>query len=198
MESTLGKFLTRPGEVTTLIWLFGSPFRCPSKTFKADIKFYRQPELKPILISESGSTESALEGWLSQNSPGCYVNLTLSAHQPPPQDTCGFTYCRQKHTDLVTIRNSEEINQLTDMLSSAGHRSEVWIGLFSEIDWKWSDGFTGSGAEYRNWETTVPEPNFSASDQFCVLIGNIQRWSDYFCMNRYRFVCYKDEFSVEF
>ncbi|XP_024864885.1 secretory phospholipase A2 receptor-like [Kryptolebias marmoratus] len=96
------------------------------------------------------------------------------------------TYCRQKHTDLVSIRNSEELNQLINMLSSAGHSSEVWIGLFKEFDWKWSDGFNGTGAEYRNWETNQP----GSISELYVLIGGFGRWWDNVETNVYPCVCY--------
>ncbi|XP_061576689.1 snaclec 7-like [Cololabis saira] len=67
-------------------------------------------------------------------------------------------YCREKHTDLATMQNSEEQNQLRNTLSSAGSSSDVWIGLRHEVDWKWSDGFSGTGADYRDWMSG--EPNF--------------------------------------
>uniref|UniRef100_A0A3Q3BEE2 C-type lectin domain-containing protein n=1 Tax=Kryptolebias marmoratus TaxID=37003 RepID=A0A3Q3BEE2_KRYMA len=95
------------------------------------------------------------------------------------------TYCRQKHTDLVSIRNSEELNQLINMLSSAGHSSEVWIGLFKEFDWKWSDGFNGTGAEYRNWETNQPDMCGVTSLQ------NSGQWKFSSCETKLPFVCYK-------
>uniref|UniRef100_A0A3Q3B2B4 C-type lectin domain-containing protein n=1 Tax=Kryptolebias marmoratus TaxID=37003 RepID=A0A3Q3B2B4_KRYMA len=102
------------------------------------------------------------------------------------------TYCRQKYTDLVTIRNSEETNQLMNTLSSAGHSSEVWIGLFSEIDWRWSDGFTGSGAEYRNWRSESNEPNFISGKDLCVITSISGLWFDVKCSEKRQFICYKD------
>ncbi|XP_017285758.1 secretory phospholipase A2 receptor-like [Kryptolebias marmoratus] len=101
------------------------------------------------------------------------------------------TYCRQKYTDLVTIRNSEETNQLMNTLSSAGHSSEVWIGLFSEIDWRWSDGFTGSGAEYRNWRSESNEPNFISGKDLCVITSISGLWFDVKCSEKRQFICYK-------
>uniref|UniRef100_A0A3P9NEB2 C-type lectin domain-containing protein n=1 Tax=Poecilia reticulata TaxID=8081 RepID=A0A3P9NEB2_POERE len=83
------------------------------------------------------------------------------------------TYCRQTHTDLATVLSSEEKNRFMSTLSSAGHRSDVWIGLFNEIDWRWSDGFTGSGADYRHWRTSSNEPSFHYAVEFCVIF---QSW----------------------
>ncbi|XP_038124361.1 secretory phospholipase A2 receptor-like [Cyprinodon tularosa] len=100
------------------------------------------------------------------------------------------TYCRQKHTDLASILNSEQQNQLIDNLTSAGHSSDVWIGLFNEIDWRWSDGFSGSGADYRSWKLSNDEPNFSSGGQFCVNADRTEIWWDDFCYIKYPFLCY--------
>uniref|UniRef100_A0A3B5R558 C-type lectin domain-containing protein n=1 Tax=Xiphophorus maculatus TaxID=8083 RepID=A0A3B5R558_XIPMA len=96
------------------------------------------------------------------------------------------SYCRQTHTDLATVL----MERVLDTLSSAGHTSEVWIGLYSEIDWRWSDGFTGSGAEYRDWETSDYEPDFYYAYQFCVLIANNGKYWDDSCSISYPFICY--------
>ncbi|XP_042257516.1 L-selectin-like [Thunnus maccoyii] len=98
------------------------------------------------------------------------------------------TYCRETYTDLVTIENTEDMNQLINTVSSA---SQVWIGLYSNIDWKWSDGYRGSGAEYKNWENLDDnEPDFYGGKQFCVNIGNSGRWWDDGCAIEYPFICY--------
>uniref|UniRef100_A0A3Q2DE14 C-type lectin domain-containing protein n=1 Tax=Cyprinodon variegatus TaxID=28743 RepID=A0A3Q2DE14_CYPVA len=98
------------------------------------------------------------------------------------------TYCRQKHTDLASILNSEQQNQLIDTLTSAGQSSDVWIGLFSKIHWKWSDGYTGSGADYRCWSTSNP-PGFSHSDELCVVSYQSGTWFDARCSNNRPFLC---------
>uniref|UniRef100_A0A3B5QCN8 C-type lectin domain-containing protein n=1 Tax=Xiphophorus maculatus TaxID=8083 RepID=A0A3B5QCN8_XIPMA len=99
-------------------------------------------------------------------------------------------YCRQKHTDLATIQSPTEVERVLDTLSSAGHTSEVWIGLYSEMDWRWSDGFAGNGAEYRDWETSDYEPDFYYAYQFCVLIANNGKYWDDSCSISYPFICY--------
>ncbi|XP_043954245.1 macrophage mannose receptor 1-like [Gambusia affinis] len=101
------------------------------------------------------------------------------------------SYCRRTHTDLATVLSSEEKNRIMKTLSSAGHSSDIWIGLFSEIDWRWSDGFTGSGADYRHWRTSASEPSFHYSIELCVMFSYYVEWYDVSCSQNRQFVCYK-------
>ncbi|XP_028330691.1 C-type lectin lectoxin-Phi1-like [Gouania willdenowi] len=96
------------------------------------------------------------------------------------------TYCRQTYADLATIGNKEQNDQLLDTITSAGQSSEVWMGLYSTIDWRWSDGFSGVGANYRNWKRV--EPNLYLAAEFCVLATPF--WYDERCSSKWRFVCY--------
>ena len=97
------------------------------------------------------------------------------------------TYCREKHTDLATIENIEDVKQLNNTVSS-GYNSDVWIGLYSNIDWKWSDGYTGSGAEYRDWSDN--DPDFYVGNELCVMIVQNTGWVDYMCDLEHPFFCY--------
>ncbi|XP_014886900.1 C-type mannose receptor 2-like [Poecilia latipinna] len=112
-----------------------------------------------------------------------FVNLSLTW-------TEAQAYCRQTLTDIVTIQDSEELTRLLDTLSSARHSSEAWIGLYSVIHWRWSDGFTGAGANYSNWEIYFNEPNFNGASQFCVSVGSSGLWWDDYCSEGYSFLCY--------
>ncbi|XP_044039307.1 lymphocyte antigen 75-like isoform X1 [Siniperca chuatsi] len=101
-------------------------------------------------------------------------------------------YCRETYTDLATIENNEEINQLINTVSSFGRSSKVWIGLYTIIDWRWSDGYRGGGAEYRNWDNyNDNEPDFYSANQFCVSVGNDGGWWDDGCSREYPFICYR-------
>ncbi|XP_067436955.1 macrophage mannose receptor 1-like [Thunnus thynnus] len=98
------------------------------------------------------------------------------------------TYCRETYTDLVTIENTEDMNQLINTVPSAGYNSQVWIGLYRVVDWKWSDGYRGSGAEYRDWGSQ--DPDFR-TNELCVTTGNfLPSWYDDHCTDTRYFVCY--------
>uniref|UniRef100_A0A673B8A6 C-type lectin domain-containing protein n=1 Tax=Sphaeramia orbicularis TaxID=375764 RepID=A0A673B8A6_9TELE len=98
------------------------------------------------------------------------------------------SYCRRHYTDLATIENSSEVDQLINAVSDKSV-SEVWIGLFSEVDWRWSDGYTGNESGYRRWCAGWSEPNFWAADQFCVFYCS-SGWWDYGCEEGLPFICF--------
>ncbi|XP_042368310.1 macrophage mannose receptor 1-like [Plectropomus leopardus] len=96
-------------------------------------------------------------------------------------------YCRKTYTDLATIENSEDLTQFT-----ATAASESWIGLYNNIIWEWSDGYTGTGEGYKNWQNRNDnEPDFVDYDQFCVLMGPAGGFWDDGCTLTYPFICYR-------
>ncbi|KAK6466746.1 macrophage mannose receptor 1-like, partial [Huso huso] len=107
-------------------------------------------------------------------------------------------YCRQHHTDLVSIKNASE----NEDLKKKAPASPFWIGLFNN-PWKWTDG---GNSTFQNWD--IKEPN-GASEK-CVLMSSIyqSKWEDWPCSHEAYFFCYegKDlcsfwllfELSVEF
>ncbi|XP_027143984.1 C-type mannose receptor 2 [Larimichthys crocea] len=100
------------------------------------------------------------------------------------------TFCRKTYTDLATFGSPEEKSQLLSTLSSAGVNSDVWIGLYSKIVWRWSNGYRGDGAEYRNWNNNPnDEPDFSEPNQFCVCTAKDGRWWDSPCDDERPFIC---------
>ncbi|CAB1435828.1 unnamed protein product [Pleuronectes platessa] len=123
---------------------------------------------------------------------GCLTFSTCLLHQyhfvsDAKTWTEAQNYCREKYTDLATVENTEEMKKL-NVLSAADHSSTVWIGLYSHIDWKWSDGFNQSGAEYRSW--CGKDPDYVNANQFCVAMKT-GAWIDNFCHDQIPFVCYR-------
>ncbi|XP_038567291.1 secretory phospholipase A2 receptor-like isoform X1 [Micropterus salmoides] len=96
------------------------------------------------------------------------------------------TYCRQKYTDLATIENTEEVNKVINTVPSSGNHMAVWIGVYVNLNWRWSDGYTGTGADYVTSIYVNPvlnsEPNTS-----CVLGGST--WQTSNCKLGYPFIC---------
>ncbi|XP_054863456.1 lymphocyte antigen 75-like [Amphiprion ocellaris] len=76
-----------------------------------------------------------------------------------------------------------EMSQFFNTVSSTGYNSDVWIGLYAEIEWFWADGID---AEYRNWEDG--EPNFSIG-QYCVSTRRAAKWMHIKCEISCPFIC---------
>uniref|UniRef100_A0A3Q0SEY7 C-type lectin domain-containing protein n=1 Tax=Amphilophus citrinellus TaxID=61819 RepID=A0A3Q0SEY7_AMPCI len=88
------------------------------------------------------------------------------------------SYCRNNHTDLVSVRNQSENEQLRKMMVG----SFAWIGLYRN-SWKWSDGSSNS---FTSWAPSNPSAPFTASCGAAVK----SKWLNDDCNTLWFFVCY--------
>ncbi|XP_065127075.2 C-type mannose receptor 2-like [Paramisgurnus dabryanus] len=94
-------------------------------------------------------------------------------------------FCRQHHTDLTSVRNQTENQQIQKIMNDT-NISEVWIGLFSD-SWEWSDK---SDSTFRYWN--FGEPNGGKRPQ-CTSV-NVKRQKKMYdagCYKPVTFVCYE-------
>ncbi|XP_044210009.1 secretory phospholipase A2 receptor-like isoform X2 [Thunnus albacares] len=92
-------------------------------------------------------------------------------------------YCRANYTDLASVRNStenEEIRRLVD--------NYAWIGLYRE-SWKWSDGQRMQMTSFSSWNWGQPDKIIDS----CVTTTH-SKWNARLCNNTYAFVC--SEYAV--
>ncbi|KAI9519480.1 hypothetical protein NQZ68_027661 [Dissostichus eleginoides] len=94
------------------------------------------------------------------------------------------SYCRAHHTDLASVRNMTENQQVQDLVPAGGI---VWIGLYRD-SWKWSDRRKYS---FSHWSAS--EPNNVNGNELCVVayFNNSGRWEDWKCEDKRPFICFK-------
>ncbi|XP_030635187.1 macrophage mannose receptor 1-like [Chanos chanos] len=103
------------------------------------------------------------------------------------------TYCREHYTDLATIDNQEDTDELIKTVK--GDAERVWIGLekSSDMKWQWSLGDTTfyreGEMEFRNWAVNQPD-----NTVYCVAMKN-GTWHDYNCEEDHSFICYDERRS---
>ncbi|XP_036394600.1 C-type mannose receptor 2-like [Megalops cyprinoides] len=94
------------------------------------------------------------------------------------------TFCRENHSDLVSVRNQSENQKIQSVLQS----QSAWIGLFSD-PWRWSDCGNSS---FRFWNSK--QPNNFRGNQHCVaaVLSKSGRWNDLKCSSSRPFFCQSD------
>ncbi|XP_026103973.1 L-selectin-like, partial [Carassius auratus] len=95
------------------------------------------------------------------------------------------SYCRQHYTDLPTIRNSAENDQIKKNLLSGSY---IWIGLFLD-SWEWSDKWS---RVFRHWAADQPFLNPGSGDCIAMSRNNSGRWAQYSCDLKQPFICHGD------
>ncbi|XP_016393998.1 macrophage mannose receptor 1 [Sinocyclocheilus rhinocerous] len=93
------------------------------------------------------------------------------------------SYCRQHYTDLPTIRNSEEQNQLKSIVSSSAW---VWIGLFWD-SWEWSDKWSNF---FRYWAAGQPSQSSGSGDCVGMSTTSSGKWIHESCVLQRPFICH--------
>ncbi len=97
------------------------------------------------------------------------------------------SYCREHYTDLPTIHNSEEQNQLKSNVSSSAW---VWIGLFRD-SWEWSDKRSNF---FRYWAAGQPSEKSGSGDCVGMSTTNSGKWIHESCDLQRPFICHGGEF----
>lgn len=94
-------------------------------------------------------------------------------------------YCREHHTDLLSVRNSAENQEIQSMVPLG---MLAWIGLSGD-PWIWSDG-TNSSFRYE-WQTPLAGLGEGPD---CVYIHD-GKWSIKSCDTKSMFLCYCKYFT---
>ncbi len=99
-------------------------------------------------------------------------------------------YCREKHTDLASVRNESENNQIQTITEKPNPHNKAWIGLYRF--WAWSDN---SNFTFTHWMSGKPNSK-AKQDSICTSTGMSDggRWTDELCSELHPFVCYDGEY----
>ncbi|XP_045073092.1 macrophage mannose receptor 1-like [Coregonus clupeaformis] len=141
----------------------------------ADRRFYREGETE-FRNWDTGTPQNGKQS----------TNLTYVLIQEKKTWRDAQSYCRQNHTDLVSVRNQTENTEIDQKISLRG--LPVWIGLFQDY-WRWSDQ---SNSSFRNWLPGWPSVNQSLN---CILMS-LYPYSDQTklinkpCAYSFPFICY--------
>ncbi|XP_057189944.1 macrophage mannose receptor 1-like [Triplophysa rosa] len=88
-------------------------------------------------------------------------------------------HCRDRYTDLVTIRNEAENTKFKSVMYPA---IEVWTGLFRD-DWKWSDRSNLSASNEAAAE------NLNGGNENCAASTYYSHFDDWSCSTTFNFYC---------
>ncbi|XP_053532213.1 macrophage mannose receptor 1 isoform X2 [Ictalurus punctatus] len=95
------------------------------------------------------------------------------------------TYCREKHTDLVSVRNQTENEEIKKVIQNAPDKN-VWIGLFNN-SWKWSDQ---SNSSFRYWSSDKPSGDLNCT---AVNVSDQDHWTNVSCTEKLPFICHENK-----
>ncbi|XP_066517951.1 macrophage mannose receptor 1-like [Hoplias malabaricus] len=106
-----------------------------------------------------------------------FMNKTMTWHEAQ-------SYCREHYTDLVTVRNRTENQEIWDLSKSSHNNDDVWIGLFND-SWQWSDQ---SNSSFRYWRSG-PDYYGKNGQQQCAVVIEDGQWTNLTCDNKPPFIC---------
>uniref|UniRef100_A0A672KDL2 Macrophage mannose receptor 1-like n=1 Tax=Sinocyclocheilus grahami TaxID=75366 RepID=A0A672KDL2_SINGR len=123
-------------------------------------------------------------GWSNgENTSSQYYNWD-SGHAKNWSDA--QSYCRQHHTDLPTIHNSEQNNQMNRIILSGWY---IWFGLFRD-SWEWSDKWSRF---FRHWAVGQPS---GSGDCVSMSTADSGKWFQHSCDLQHHFICHGSEFNI--
>uniref|UniRef100_A0A8D2ZDF9 C-type lectin domain-containing protein n=1 Tax=Scophthalmus maximus TaxID=52904 RepID=A0A8D2ZDF9_SCOMX len=95
------------------------------------------------------------------------------------------SYCRDMYTDLATVHNFADMNNLVTLVSNAVARA--WIGLENGNVWMWHWSLPDYELDFLNWKAGEPQNNFQNQ---CAAMDQHGKWFESDCRITRSFVCH--------
>ncbi|XP_073705443.1 macrophage mannose receptor 1-like [Garra rufa] len=140
-----------------------------------------QPDEDGDCVATCSGVWTDLQCSLLQHFP-CYKENITYLIQTNKNWSDAQSYCRQYYTDLPTIHNSEE----NDQISMLSPESCIWTGLFLD-SWEWSEKRIHF---FRHWAAGLPTQSSQSGDCVGMTRSNAGRWAQYSCDLRSPFICH--------
>ncbi|XP_071372194.1 C-type mannose receptor 2-like isoform X2 [Centroberyx affinis] len=94
------------------------------------------------------------------------------------------SYCRDKYTDLATVHNAADMDNLIASVPSNIHRA--WIGMEIGDVWRWHWSSPDKGLDFFNWKAGEPQ---NSNQDICAAMNPGGEWFVSDCDTRQSFVC---------
>ncbi|XP_027141947.1 C-type mannose receptor 2 [Larimichthys crocea] len=94
------------------------------------------------------------------------------------------TYCRTMYTDLATVHNSTDMDNLISLVSNT--RRKAWIGLEIGAVWMWHWTWPDQKLDFSNWKEGNPKNN---DRDACAAMDIDGKWFESDCKTPKKFVC---------
>ncbi|KAM8733928.1 uncharacterized protein AB9X84_022879 [Acanthopagrus schlegelii] len=102
------------------------------------------------------------------------------------------TFCREMYSDLATIHNATDMNNLITLVGNESPRA--WIGLEAADVRMWHWTWPDKGVDFLNWKAGQP---LNKNEDACAAMDENGRWFESECAVRRRFVCQGNVFVAE-
>ncbi|XP_078143285.1 uncharacterized protein LOC139914127 isoform X1 [Centroberyx gerrardi] len=94
------------------------------------------------------------------------------------------SYCRDKYTDLATVHNAADMDNL--IASVPSNKDRAWIGLEIGDVWRWHWSSPDKGLDFFNWKAGEPQ---KSNQDICAAMNPGGEWFVSDCDTRQSFVC---------
>uniref|UniRef100_A0A3Q2PV29 C-type lectin domain-containing protein n=1 Tax=Fundulus heteroclitus TaxID=8078 RepID=A0A3Q2PV29_FUNHE len=99
------------------------------------------------------------------------------------------SYCREKHTDLVSGQKLLQDGELKEVMESVTIGTVIYFGLFRD-SWRWSDG---SSFSFRHWNNELINQRYDSGLCAVTVFDDEGRWKTDSCDVKKPFICYDGE-----